>query len=442
MNIYSNLKLLAISTIASIFYAIILFSNSLLYGIDGAYYLVQAKSIDIYGGLRYPDPPLVFYFFYLLSKLFNSYMVGIKVGLVLIVFLSSFPLYYVLKVNGVRESVAMFSVIIYYFSPGFLRLIGDFLKNFVGLLFVSSAILFLSIYIKRKDKKAFIVFLTFILLSALTHILCFFLSILFSYLYLIFSLSRKKIKECLATLSILTAFLAVIVFTGIFFFRYYFSDIFKIESLINEMTNKVSRRFMPPLINQELAFGLPFLLVYVVGFVLLFKAKSKRTRPLLLSSIVIGILMMLPIIPGNFLWRFLIVEFFMGSLATGTSMEISSEKEIIAIVLLMLLLISYFIATQPRVMLLPRVINYRDYIDLKRLVKYIPRNSVVVAITPANYWVEYLCMDKNVTVLRTMNKSADFFVYDLVVRRPVPMGIPIVRFGRFILIKRPGYIKY
>lgn len=61
---YDFIIILTIFLIAFLSYYASLFRHPLMYGIDGAYYLIQVESILKAGMMKYPDPPFSFYLFF------------------------------------------------------------------------------------------------------------------------------------------------------------------------------------------------------------------------------------------------------------------------------------------------------------------------------------------------------------------------------------------
>jgi hypothetical protein len=49
-----------------------------MYGIDGAYYLIQVERILSTGMMKYPDPPLSFYLFSALTLLVENDTLAVK----------------------------------------------------------------------------------------------------------------------------------------------------------------------------------------------------------------------------------------------------------------------------------------------------------------------------------------------------------------------------
>ncbi|WP_153801412.1 hypothetical protein [Hyperthermus butylicus] len=156
-------------------YVWLMTGSGMLPGIDGPYYAAQVLSIDRYGVLRHPDPLLVFYvmyFFYvLLGDLFRAVAVGASVLLVLASVLVS------LFVRGMTASgLAGLAAMIVFLAPPFeLRLIGDFLKNAAGLVWVAALLLVSYMALRgggrRSRLRFFVASLAVFVGGGLTHIL-------------------------------------------------------------------------------------------------------------------------------------------------------------------------------------------------------------------------------------------------------------------------------
>ena len=141
----------------------------IMYGIDGPYYIVQERSLITSGWIKYPDPPLAFLIlvpFYLLGG-----GLGIKIGVVLLISLSSLLIFRTIKSLSKSSLVALFSSIVFGASPYTMRLYTDFIKNALGLLFIIS--FFYSLFCIKDSKIRVTCMVSSVIACGLTHVLDF-----------------------------------------------------------------------------------------------------------------------------------------------------------------------------------------------------------------------------------------------------------------------------
>ncbi|MHC1601221.1 MAG: hypothetical protein ACXQTB_02605 [Candidatus Nezhaarchaeales archaeon] len=150
-----------------------LFRTSLVYGVDGPYYLLQIKSILKSGFMKYPDPPLFFYLSALASFLTGDIILGFKLTLALLLTLASLPL--ALTIEFITKSrLAMFvGYIAFSYSAYTFRLAGDLVKNACGLLFVFLCMFFIVRCLSKPNYRDSILAAISLCLVGLTHILDF-----------------------------------------------------------------------------------------------------------------------------------------------------------------------------------------------------------------------------------------------------------------------------
>ncbi len=149
----------------------------MLPGIDGPYYAIQVRSIAEGGGLKYPDPPLTFYAMYLAYLATGDVFTGVRLVVSAATALAAIPLYFLVeRITGSRLA-ALASALVFLLSPHEFRLLGDFMKNSTGLLWLSAYLLLTHRYIVSPGSSRRSVLaaglLSFILftLAGLTHVL-------------------------------------------------------------------------------------------------------------------------------------------------------------------------------------------------------------------------------------------------------------------------------
>jgi len=163
-----------IVSISVLLYIFVLLRHGLLPGIDGPYYAVQVESIARGAGLKYPDPPLIFYFMYLLYRASGNVFLGVALGVSVFVCLTSATLgYLVFKLTHSLIASAT-SMIVFIVAPFEFRLAGDFMKNAAGLLWVVLFLITACKGIKSRGRgRALYTLISFALMlgAGLTHIL-------------------------------------------------------------------------------------------------------------------------------------------------------------------------------------------------------------------------------------------------------------------------------
>ena len=179
--------------------------QGMLPGIDGPYYAVQVISIDRTGGLKYPDPPLVFYVMYVFYKLSGSVFTGVRLGVSIMTGLAAIPLFILVRRLTGSGLAALSSSLVFLAAPFEIRLLGDFMKNASGLLWVSLYIL--ALYEASKGRwsrlKATAYLLALTLLTGLTHILDYgFVAILAVVFTMLQALRDRPMIEAAAALAI------------------------------------------------------------------------------------------------------------------------------------------------------------------------------------------------------------------------------------------------
>lgn len=233
-NIQDVIISLTLLILIFIFYLKLLTMTPLLPGIDGPYYLVQIEYLERHGRLKYSDPPLTFYLMYFFYIILKEPMLSIKVTVALFATLSAVVCYLILRVLTNSLEVAIIGTIIYSSLFYILRLMGGFMKNTVGLLWLNLGILLIILFMKQRIKEKFFIaaYALVVFITGITHVLDFWTLILYSDLIITswaFSkFNRKKAKILLAVIIVQAVW--VTVFTLIPSLMGY--DIFKVISFI------------------------------------------------------------------------------------------------------------------------------------------------------------------------------------------------------------------
>ncbi|HQN49334.1 MAG TPA: hypothetical protein PL104_07760, partial [Caldisericia bacterium] len=180
--IIGNLCLFVIIVITIIIRSKILFNTSLIPGTNGAYYLIQTRSIIEKLQLFEHDMPLIFLLqagFSIIVKFFthmdleNSIFISVKIFDSIVPALSAIPTYFITTYlnknkNFVLPTIASLVIVTLSFGP--LRMIGDFQKNALGMLWFLCMAYFLIKAYSLNSKRDFILSLIFLIFCGLTHI--------------------------------------------------------------------------------------------------------------------------------------------------------------------------------------------------------------------------------------------------------------------------------
>jgi len=384
----------ALASLFFLIYLTILTRHPLIYGIDGAYYLIQVRSIERTGVLRYGDPPLAFYTFWAISRLVGDITLGVKIGVALLTSLAAIPVYLLLK-DSTRNVVASTAgTLAYLLSPQYLRLMGDLMKNAVGCLFLMAFIYALHVAVSRRGLRGAPPSLFFLILTGLTHILDFgvalFVLLVYPVLYAV--IVRNRAKEAMKVLAFHLVFLSVFVAVAILLFYGYFSDFFKGEAFIEELIYSQpewGQRFPLVLLSPMQTLTLPLLASGLVLAVYLLVRKDEAS-PLLLTAIIVGLALILPFIPAKWLWRFALMTFIPASIILALLVDRAGGHSVGAAalsVLLLLAMIPQFLGMAAHIR---PCISMAEYHDLKNMRPLVEQESIVIAPWRLRYWTEYI----------------------------------------------------
>ena len=366
--------------ISFIMILIVLLRYPIMYGIDGPYYLIQMRHLLGDGSLKYPDPPLTYYMLAPFYLLFSDKNVGLKVAVAFYGGLTSLILFMAFRrfcdLSGLTASLT------FTLSPFTLRLAEDFIKNYVSLIFPA---IFIYILLNVKDLRRAAIYSSIIALaSALSHVLTFGVLALLSLIVFISSLIGRcddLIKYASAS-AVITSMIILTVSLSIFP-QVTGYDSFKLLNFLNQPFGD----------GGGLTFKrIDFIGSMVIGLAGIIYGLTHRSKPESLIPIVSGIsliLLNLPIIGRSWLFRFnlmgsILVPLIIASMMDGVK-ESSRPAMLTAIIGLM------FMVMLPTIFALRPSITMNDYLELQRIVDYVPPGStIVVPDTRLRYWVEAL----------------------------------------------------
>jgi len=383
-----------------VFYLLILTRRPLMYGIDGPYYLIQVRSLLETGSLAYGDPPLSFFLFTFFTILLRGDItLGVRVGVALFSALSAVPLYFLVKRITRLELAGYVAMLVSIFSAPHIRMINDLLKNAVGVCLLLFFVYFLHeiVFGGRKGRTLFLALFS-LLLTGATHILDFGVALLFLILYLAFAIlldvDRGLVVKDLGILALSVGFFACI---ALIVFPSLFTDFFKGLSFLQDLFT-ASGEADPILFLLDPIGGVLTMPILAVGLVLSvheWRMRKKEDTLSLAAVTATGLMLSLPFIPQQWLWRFMLMEFIPISFIVGYGVsKIKMESKVMAAIFLIIIIFPVVIqglgAARPRARYMSPTISEEGYHELEAIAGIIPSDSVVVVDPSVMYWVEYV----------------------------------------------------
>jgi hypothetical protein len=198
---YWLLILLAIFIFSFLLDLYVLTRYSFSYGIDGAFYDIQVRNIIQYGFPMSNDPPLAYYLLTPGVILTGNSFLGIKISMALMGSLLAFPAYFLTECYSRGKNVgskvpALLSAFMVTVNINYFAMIGDYMQNLVGVLFLSIFLYFAIRWFEdiTQWKRYGVLTVLFLVLNLLTHIYTGALAVILFFALLVFSIVVKKIK--------------------------------------------------------------------------------------------------------------------------------------------------------------------------------------------------------------------------------------------------------
>ena len=399
-------------------------ASPLLPGIDGPYYAVQVEWLLKYGTLKYPDPPLAFLLMSLFKILLGDTFLAVKVCVSFFTSLASIAILLVAKWVYRDDFTAVLAAFVFSLNFYTFRLLGDFMKNSIGLFWLILYIYTLTKCLENPSRKLYLTSLLFYILTALTHILDYGYAVAFTLIFI--SLNFKKFKNLYPILVYnvlaLASFFAVPAIVG--------GDVWKGVSLIKDVleassTTTVETRYRP--------LFLPSIVFLVVMVAYWFIRKDIPRFTLLSTILAIGILFSLPWLPRQWFFRLHLMSciplaFGMAVPAYFTRLEKLFQLPII------LSIVALTIFFNPLIKGLRPSISPGEYMEIKTIAKLAEKRGVNLVIPNARirYWVE-VYYEK---VYRSPWQVKNFWIVLEKHRKP-PKPIIIVYEGKFLIAFKP-----
>lgn len=454
-----------ISGIGFVFYLWILTRHPLIYGIDGPYYLIQVRGLLESGRLQYGDPPLAFLLFTFFTLLVGGDMtLGVRVGTALFSALSTVPLYSLLKRVTKLEYAGYVGMLACIFSAPHIRMMNDLLKNAVGVCFL----LFFVYHLHRmafsgRARRDLLLASLFLVLTGATHILDLGVALLFLGLYLIIAVAldvnrRQFAKGVGAVVLVMGAFVGIAFGTFPSLFTDFYKGVYFLQDLFATSGQEPSGPLppgqvpigqVPPDQGPPVRFlfdprgGVLTLPILACGTVLaVYEWKmGKREAVLMLSSVtVVGILLSLPFIPHEWLWRFLLMEFIPIAFILGYSVS-KIEQKVGVVVFAMLVVFPLLFQSVEASRLMGPTIDEGGLRELELIGSIVPSDSVVASIVHprSGYWVQYVLGGNVTRGLSSRVWLHHQHVFGLLQRssfsRPLPPYRVVIEGKEFILVE-------
>jgi 4-amino-4-deoxy-L-arabinose transferase-like glycosyltransferase len=402
-------------------------------GIDGPYYYIQVNSLLHSGTLIYPDPPFVFYAFALFATALGNTVTGVMVGSAVFAAATSIAIYLLFLYMFKSQVPAVAAALISIFSAEHVKLASDLMKNSVGILFVVGVIFFLQRCLDsdKRWKWNILGAIGLFVMTLLTHVLDEGVALLFIFLYLGFSLmftERKKLLLKYGSIFLVCSALAISAFIAL---PAFFGDFQKGINFVSEVSSSSSETATLPNPAGAGPIGMQNPLVYfflALGVVLSFYEMLRGDRKkavLLASSTVIGILLILPFIPSEFVSRFQFMEFLPAAIIVGYALTKIKRKDLLALATVALVLPVIVVGFQSANASTPSI-SPQAYADLQRMATLISSNNsvmVVESMGPAPYWPQYVLGLPAVSNASTWLHDG-YNVYVLVGRMQTPNNQP------------------
>lgn len=395
----TNFEVLAVSSIVVLgfgLYLWILTKYPLIYGIDGPYYLIQIEGLLQSGALVYEDPPLAFYLLAFFSVLMGEATLGIKVGTALFSALSAIPMYLLIKEVTKKRYVAYFGMVALILSASFVRMMGDLIKNAIGVFFLLFFVYCLHrMTFRGPTWRNILLTLSFLVLIALCHILDFAVAAFFLVSYFLLSMAlgvnRRGVAKGFGILSV--ALIALIALGYLLFSEYLAHDLNKAFSFLSSITDPGALTVFPllPRAPGPPIDGLLLLLIIALGMSLALYETKKRNGEAAVLLWTMTILAILLTLPSDNRWRFLLMEFI--PIATILSFVASKPlRRVDAIPFVLISLVLLGGQFYPTAQMVGPTINDHEYQELQEMKSIVPSDSLVInrARGPIIYWILYV----------------------------------------------------
>jgi hypothetical protein len=367
----------------------------LIYGIDGPYYLIQVESLLETGRLTYGDPPLAFLLFASFTVLLGGdTTLGVRVGVALFSALSAVPLYFLVKRIAHMKMAGYTAMLTSIFSAPHIRMMNDLLKNAVGVCFLLFFVYYLhELVFGKQTRKNLLLASFFLVLTGATHILDFGVALLFLILYLVISVlldvNRSLVIRNLGAMVLVVGGFVSAAFAA---FPSLFTDFFKGISFLQDLFTALGETAHPILFLFDPRGGALIIPIIAVGFVLAvyeWRVSNREAALALTVAAVIGLGLSFPLIPSEWLWRFLLMEFIPIAFILGYSVS-KMERKVAVTIFLLIAVFPVVIQGVEASRRMGPIISEKGYAELEAMRDVLPSDAVVLVEPRFMYWVEYI----------------------------------------------------
>jgi hypothetical protein len=402
---------------------------NLSYGLDGPFYDLKVLNILKTGFPASNDPPLVYYILTPFVAITGNSFLGIKIGMSIIGSLMVFPAYFLTeifrkKIELETKVPALLSAFLITINISYFQMIGDFMQNLVGVLFLLLLIYFTVQWLENisKWRKYGTISIIMLLCSILTHIYTGLIAVIVFVSLFLFNLILTKYKTGkipVFDLKILglMSFLIVGGLSALFIiYPVMFSKFTTVLSFFNGTTN--SNQGIENSINISIFLTIPFLLGLIAAIKFFYTGlkNTNISQKIVISNktllswaylILTSLLVILSLLPSDYQSRFIAIAFVPIALLTPLGVKlienwISNKYPskyrfkigIISIIAVIFALSSFYTAAGTFSEMSPSISSdeYNSLIQIKTSYmtdKIDPNGIMVVDDYHTGYWVQY-----------------------------------------------------
>lgn len=435
----------------------VLTQYSLSYGIDGAFYDIQVRNILQYGFPMSNDPPLAYYLLTPFVVLSGNSFLGVKVGMAFFGSLLAFPAFfltecYTRQKNGRKigsKIPALLSAFMVTVNVNYFALIGNYMQNLVGVLFLSIFLYFAICWFEdiKQWKKYGSLTVLLLCVNLLTHIYTGALAIVLFFSILSFSIIVKTFRTRklpiydtkILGLSGFLIFGCLIVLFLVYPVMY--TKYGTVISFFNSSATVTEGGSMGNPVSGIIFCSIPYIIGFAASAIILYrglKEKVENKEFLIIGknnllawayiSLTLILLILTTITSSQYQSRFLLMAFLPIALLVPLGLKFMEtefltrypfRKNATTILVIVIAIIfafsSYYTASESFNNLGP-TITTDEYNELVKMKKYFANSTdqdivILAADMETKYWVEYvlgdLGNDNKVTVIENVQGIQD-----------------------------------
>ena len=434
----------------------ILTRYNLSYGMDGPFYDLKVLSIIQTGFPASNDPPLVYYLLTPFVAIIGNSYLGIKIGMSLLGSLMVFPAYYLTemfskKLNFETKVPALLSAFLITINLCYFQMIGDFMQNLVGVLFLLLLIYFTVKWLENSMdwKKYGTITLVLIICNILIHIYTGMMAVVIFVSLLLFKLIITRYKNghwLVFELKIFGLIIALILGSLFVMFTVYPIMFSKFNTVLSFFSSTTSlNQGIQNSINITIFMTIPFILgVYATIKVLYnglinknsFEIVTDKKTFLSFAYLVMTVLLLiLSIVPSDYQNRFIAMVFVPVALITPLGLKFIESKlsgkypgknkfkiGVICIIGIIFAMSSFYTSIDTFSNLSPSI-SSAEYNNLTQIkANYIPdkidpNGIIMVNDYHSGYWVQYILGMQvetgNLTELKTKYPNKKIYAISL-----------------------------